>query len=369
MVRKKVSTPLLDNILAQPFALEAVADHHFGPGLDSLVQSADLLRSSKRIVLTGMGASLFAAVPLRYMLAGRGINVSVVETAELLYFLEPALDRDTTIVLVSRSGESIEVLKLLNLLNHRSCRTVGVVNVPRSTLAELATGHILINSPADQLVAIQTYTATLVTLALLGAACLDELALAKSELTATIALLSSWIPEFLAASQTWRQFVALTSPLYILGRGPALASVDEGVLLMHEVSKSPAIGMSIPQFRHGPVEVADERFRAIMIGTQTITRDMDRQLAAELGQMGGRVRWLGPLASGSPCEPFCAWPQDPPARFVTVFETVPLQLLAYRTAEARGVVPGKFRWALTVTRTESGFPGLSNEHHGESITR
>jgi glucosamine--fructose-6-phosphate aminotransferase (isomerizing) len=290
------------------------------------------------------------------MLASRGIDVSVIETAELLYFLTPALDAETAVVLVSRSGETIEVLKLLDLLNQRRCPTIGVVNVPHSTLAERATLHIVMNSPADQLVAVQTYTATLVTLALLGAACLDELAVAKSEWTATVACLSSWIPDCVAAGETWQQFVALDSPLYILGRGPALASVKEGVLLMHEVSKSPAIGMSIPQFRHGPVEVADERFRAIVIGTQPITADIDRQLAAELGQMGGRIRWLGPPASH--CQPLCAWPEYCPARFLSIFETVPLQLLAYRTAEARGIVPGSFRWAPAITNSESGFPGL-----------
>jgi glucosamine--fructose-6-phosphate aminotransferase (isomerizing) len=304
-----------------------------------------------------MGASLFAAVPLRYMLAGRGIDVSVVETAELLYFLEPALDRETAVVLVSRSGESIEVLKLLDLLNGRGCRTVGIANVPHSTLTQRTTEHILIHSPADQLVAVQTYTATTVTLALLGAACLDELDVAQLEWSAVMAEFCSYVPECVAASEEWRDFIALDSPLYILGRGPAMASVDEGVLLMQETAKLPAIGMSVPQFRHGPVEAVDGHFRAVMIGTQPSTWEIDRQLGLDLGQMGGHVRWIGPPASH--VTSLCAWPQNPPARFRSVFETIPLQMLAYRSAETHGIVPGEFRWASAVTSTESGFPGLS----------
>src|SRR5262245_61739896 len=200
------------------------------------MRSASLLRGRKRVVLTGMGASLSACIPLHYLLAKRGIDVATVETAELLYFLEAGLDPDTVVVLVSRSGESIEAVKLLDLLNRRRCPTVGVVNVAGSTLAERTTESILLNSPPDELVAVQTYTATLVTLALVGAACLDELNAAQSEWLSAITTFSPWIGECVTASQTWQQFAELTSPLYCLSRGPGLASVHEGILLMHETA-------------------------------------------------------------------------------------------------------------------------------------
>jgi glucosamine--fructose-6-phosphate aminotransferase (isomerizing) len=353
-----VGTQLFQNILAQPSSLRAVADHHFGPGRNTLVRSGNLLRSSKRIVLTGMGASLSASIPLHYMLAGRGIDVATVETAELLYFLEAGLDRDTVVVLVSRSGESIEALKLLDLLDRRQCRTVGVTNVPGSTLAVRTTESILLNSPPDELVAVQTYTATAVTLALLGAACLDELNSAHSDWLSAIAVFSSWIEECVAASTTWQQFVNLTAPVYFLSRGPGLASVQEGILLMHETAKCPASGMSIPQFRHGLVEVTDERFRAVVLCTQPVTSEMDLQLASDLVRMGGHLRLIGPSTAKTQVEQLCPWPEAVPQPFVSIFETVPLQLLAYRTAEVRGVVPGTFRWSGAITSSESGFPGL-----------
>ena len=354
-----MSTPLFENILAQPAALRVVADYQFGPGYASLLRGAELLRKSKRIVLTGMGASLFACVPMRYALAAKGIAVSVVEAAELLHFLDAALDSDTAVILVSRSGESIETVKLLDLLEQRGCPTVGIVNVPDSTLAARTTGHILLNSPADQLVAVQTYIATVVTILLLAAAYLGELDAAKSDLASVVVNLSAWIQECAGSSQTLQWFVDLTSPLYILSRGPGLASVDEGVLLMHEVAKTPATGMSVAQFRHGFVEAADERIRAVVIGTQSATAAIDRQFAVDLSKMGAAVRWIGPLDRGSSLHALGAWPETVVARFASVFEAVPLQLLAYRTAESRGLTPGLFRWASTVTGSESGFPGLS----------
>ena len=242
-----------------------------------------------------MGASLFACIPLHYMLASRGLDVSVVETAELLYFLPSALNAETAIVLVSRSGESIETLKLLNRITGLGCTTVGIVNVPGSTLASQADKAIVINSPADQLVAIQTYTGTLVTLALLGAACLGEYESAVTELGSLSAPVSQYIRLCQEASREWFHTGSYQTPIYLLGRGPALASVQAGVLLMHEVAKAAAVGMSVAQFRHGPVEAVVESFRAVVIGTQRATAEMDLQLAEDLARMGGDIRWLGPL--------------------------------------------------------------------------
>lgn len=142
-----MKTPLFENILAQPTALQVVGDYQFGPGLPALLRTAELLRNAKRIVLSGMGASLFACVPMGYALAAKGIAVSVVETAELLYFLNSGLDHATAVILVSRSGESIETVKLLDLLDHRHYTTIGVLNVPESTLAARTTEQILLNSP------------------------------------------------------------------------------------------------------------------------------------------------------------------------------------------------------------------------------
>jgi glutamine---fructose-6-phosphate transaminase (isomerizing) len=351
-----VSTPLLENILAQPSALQIVRDYQLGPGLANLRRCAGLLKTAKRIVLTGMGASLFACGPMRYALAGRGIDVSVVETAELLYFLNALPKPDTVMVLVSRSGESVETVKLLE---HVRCTTIGVTNVPHTTLADRTTEHILLNSPSDQLVAAQTYVASVVTLLFLAAAYLGELESVKADLDATIRLLPAWISDNISASQEWQPFTDLTSSLYILGRGPGLASVEEGVLLMHEVAKTPAVGMSIAQFRHGFVEAADKNIRAVILGTQPATRQLDEQFARDLQRMGAAARWIGPPSASAGVPILGSWPESVPARFTAVFEVIPLQLLAYRTAESRGFVPGLFRWASTVTGSEAGFPGLS----------
>lgn len=357
MVRKKaeIKTALLENILAQPEAIRAVARQQLGPGRDAIVRCAEMLHDSKRIVLSGMGASLFSSVPLSYELAERGVDVSAIESSELLYFLLPTVGRDTAVVLVSRSGESVEITKLLPLLKERGCRVIGVVNVQESTLARGADQALVVNSPPDQLVAIQTYTGTLAALGLVGAAYAEELASAEEEMEATAALIERMMPECLENAASWESVSEDGSRLYLLGRGAALAAANAGALLMHEVAKRPAVAMSAAQFRHGPVEVVDKHFHAIVFTSQPATVDLDLRFAEDLSRLGGDVRRLGCGSREAEIVPVCEWPEAAPKRFRSILEIVPLQLLAYEIARARGVALGKFRFAPTVTLSEIGF--------------
>lgn len=351
----EVSTPLLENILNQPKALRAVAEYQFGEGYPALQRAADLLRGKKHILLGGMGASHFACTPFYYALAARGHRVTFIETSELLHFLPLQADEDTVAVLVSRSGESVEVVQLISKLKQSGAALLGIVNVPDSTLASNADRTVLMNSPADQLVAIQTYMATLTVFALLEAAMFGELQQAKIDIENTIHLLAKFVPEYLAASKEWNGFLNGTQPLYLLGRGPSLGTIAEGVLLMHEIAKSPAVGMSAAQFRHGPVEVTDKAFRAIVMGTHPATAALDAALATDLSRMGAQIRWIGPEVAKTTLTPLAPWPAMMPERFAAVLEAVLLQLAAYRKAELLGFTPGAFRWAPAITTSEAGF--------------
>jgi glucosamine--fructose-6-phosphate aminotransferase (isomerizing) len=183
-------------------------------------------------------------------------------------------------------------------------------------------------------------------------------------------VLASFIEESLRASESWRSLLDGDGALYLLGRGPALASVYEAALLFHETAKAPAVGMSSGQFRHGPVEVVSPTFRAVIFGTPPTTRAKDRSLAEDLLQMGATVRWIGPSASlgedpRAAVEPLVAWPEFGPEFgpvfapvLAPLFEIVPMQVAAYQLALWHEITPGDFRFASEVTSAESGFPLL-----------
>lgn len=351
-----MNPPMVENILSQARSLRAVMAHQYGEGRAALEEAAGLLRSSRHIVLSGMGASLHACIPLQNYLATRGVSCSVIETSELLHFQSNVLTAETALVLVSRSGESVEAVELLKKVQ-RGPKVVALINVPGSTVARQATRAILVNSLPDQLVAIQTYTGTVVTLLLLGAAYDQQMeGSVKSDLERTIEVLTRCVPEWYRFSGSWPGFFANNVPMYLLGRGPTLASVQTGALLLQEVAKVPAVPMSAPQFRHGPVEVIHDQFRVIIFGTQRSTEDLEDTLGDKILAMGGKVRWIGPKPKSHLIDSLCEWPSENfPELFMPVADVIPLQMAAYHTARWHGITPGEFRFATPITTSERDF--------------
>jgi glutamine---fructose-6-phosphate transaminase (isomerizing) len=207
-------------------------------------------------------------------------------------------------------------------------------------------------------VAVQTYTGTLAALLVLGAAITGEIDRRASDLALVSAELARTLERCVLGSLQWREFLDTPAPLYLLGRGASLASVFEGALLFHEVAKTPAIGMSAGQFRHGPVEVAGAAFRGIVFGSQAATLDLDVALARDLARLGGHdshVGWIGPATLDPHGFALCGWRSDVSEIFAPLLEIAPVMLASYRLAEWRGIAPGEFRIATLVTRSEVAF--------------
>ncbi len=103
---------MMRDIRDQPESLKQVLDHQFGRGAHALEQAADTIRSVPTIIVTGMGASLYGAMPLAYQLNSIGRACQVVEAGELLHF-GGDLPRGALVIIVSRSGETVEAVNLL----------------------------------------------------------------------------------------------------------------------------------------------------------------------------------------------------------------------------------------------------------------
>jgi len=316
-------------------------------GRPELLRAAQVLRSSRRVVVTGIGASLSAGLPLESLLCSRGIDTCVVEAGELLHYRLPAC-ADAAVVVVSRSGESIEIAMLLAALKGRAA-LIGITNEPGSALAREADLVLTVGSLPDEMVAIQSYTGTLLTLTLLGRAALGELDAGCQEAAALLRCFSTWTVAQLDAIAAWDSFLAHDPLIHLLGRGPSYASALEGALLCAEVAKAPALAMPVASFRHGPIEVVEGRFRALVLAPRDHTRELNTGLARDVLRFGGAVRLIGPADSDG--LPWINTPPCPPL-WAPILEVVPLQVAALRLAELRGVSVGSFRYISQVTRDE-----------------
>ncbi len=323
-----------------------------GGGNESLVRAAALLRPAKRVVITGIGASMNASIPFQHRLFAAGIDASLVESGELLHYPRP-LGHDTVVVVVSRSGESVEVAKLLPRLRS-ACATIGVTNDPESSLARGADHAVDIRSLDDEMIAIQTYTGTILVLELLAAAVAGDLSAVASAAPAAVDLQRRFIREQIERLAQWDEFFESHPRVHLLARGPSSATAFEGALLFNETAKVPAIGMTVASFRHGPVELVDETFSGVIFAPDDGTRTLNLALAADLVRFGGRVRVIGPRHAEFSSLDWCETPEVP-AGLERLLEIVPMQLAAMRLAQSRGIVPGQFRYAPQVARDETTF--------------
>jgi glutamine---fructose-6-phosphate transaminase (isomerizing) len=346
---------MLDNILAQPASHRGVLTLYQGNA--TLRACAEKIRQAQgRIIFSAMGGSLFASLPAVSRLAQQGYLAQAIESAELLHYGSATLRAGDVGVVVSRSGGSIEPVLVAEKMRQMGMTVVGVTNVPGSDLERIADITLPIGSQADKLIAVQTYTGTVLGLLLLAEEVIaGESAKLNDECGAALPALSAHIDECVRESEGWQDWL-MGGPLYLLGRGPALASVNEGALLLHETAKTAAVGMSSGQFRHGPAEILSTDFRAVVFGTPPVTRSIDRSLADDLFSVGAQVRWVGPAATGgdSRAPSLVPWPEIADA-LAPLFEIVPLQAAAYRLALWRGITPGDFRFVTEVTASESGF--------------
>ncbi len=345
--------PMLDNILAQPDSHRGIVALHQKQQA-TLRACGDKIRSTQgRVIFTGMGGSLFSTTAAVTRLAEQGYAAQAMESAELLHYGAPSLRASDLGVVISRSGGSIEPVLLAEKMRQAGMTVIGITNVPGSRLEEIADITLPIGSLSDKLIAVQTYTGTVLTLLLLAEEVIAGASVQLGEACITaLPALAAHIDECLRASDDWQPL--LSGTLYLLGRGAALGSVHEGALLMHETAKTAAVGMSSGQFRHGPAEILSNEFRAIVFGAPTATSALDRALADDLFSAGAKVYWIGPGSGSGHAPSLIPWPEIP-ALLAPLFDIVPMQVAAYRLALWRGITPGDFRFVSEVTASESGF--------------
>lgn len=348
-----MTSNLVRNIRSQAQSLSAVLSHQRGEGAPALAEAASLLRKKRRIVITGMGASLFASIPLQYALCSLGFEAEAVEAGELLHYRSGSF-RDSVLVLVSRSGESVEIVKLLELLKD-SNSIIGVSNEPQSVLARDSDISLHIGSLADEMVAIQTYTGSLLTLHLLAGSVAGNCEAGADDAMRCLPAFASLIEDMMHRMSEWDDFLRAGSPVYLIARGPSGASAYEGALLFHEVAKSAAVSMPAASFRHGAVEVVDSHFRGLIFAGDGKTRELNAVLARDVVRFGGSVRVIGPACHSSDSSIQSLDLPPTPESLAPIFEIVPVQVAALRLAELRGIQLGSFRYAPQVTVDETHF--------------
>ncbi len=342
-----VEGPYLRDILDQPRALSATLPRlEISPALVALagrVWEKDL----QRVVLTGMGASLHALYPLELQLAAAGMSVVTVETSELIHYLPGLIADDALLVAVSQSGESAEIVRLLELNGGRAA-LIGITNEAQSTLARRALASLVTHAGKEFSVSCKTYVSTLLALRLLGALlCAENLAQIMGRMETLTQAFTSYLDGWKDHAAEIGVELADARQVFLLGRGPSLAAARTGALTIKESVRFYSEGMSGAAFRHGPMEMLNREIFAVVYSGSETTRSLQQKLACEIQHAGGRVGWIAEETGAGPWK-LPTVPED----LRHVVEILPVQMVTLGLAARQGMEAGRFAIATKVTTTE-----------------
>jgi glutamine---fructose-6-phosphate transaminase (isomerizing) len=338
-------TPYQNDIFAQPKVLQDTLDS-LG-NLKCPPKICDAFNHGKwsRIVLTGMGSSYFVLYPLYLRLVQASKLVWLIETSELIHHQQAFLREDTLIIAASQSGESAEIVRLLQLCANRST-VVGITNNDQGPLASQSVLKILTRAGDESSVSCKTYLTALSAQCWLG----DQMLGGESQFRQLIdapRLVEDYLSIWPSAIEELKQKLQGIRQVFLTGRGISLAAVGTGGLILKESTHVASEGMSSAAFRHGPFEmISPETYLLIFEGIEP-SRSLNQKLANDFMDAGGRADLVQ-----QGFEPTIFTIPHCPVATLPILEILPVQMITLALADMRGIQAGKFRFGNKITMNE-----------------
>jgi len=349
---KPDATHFLRDILRQPEELRRTLEQLAKEGLPGVRTGAAALRGSSELYLTGIGSSWHAALTVAPMFYRNLRPVYLLEASELVHFAE--FRPGSAMIVISRSGRSIEIVQLVEKAQKAGVRVVGVTNNPDGFLAERADVPVVVPVALDHAISVNTYTTLAAATGVLAHATVSGIPELKGLLRA-IDLAERAIPD-------WRnqigesKWIEPRRTTYFLARGGSLGSANEARLLWEEGVKAPATAMGTGSFRHGPQEMVREGMRFGIWLDASRMRSEDLAVARDLQELGASVMLIGQQVPQGAAELVFDLPPVPGDwQFLT--DSIPSQLAAERLALVSGEDPDTFRLCSFIVEDETGLLG------------
>jgi glutamine---fructose-6-phosphate transaminase (isomerizing) len=347
-------TKLLNDILKQPQELIRALRSLLEKDRSSLDRATFILDQAKSVYLTGIGASWHAAIAAGSFFHAEGRPVSMIEASELLRFSR--LAPGSAVVVVSRSGRSVEIVNLLGKARSAGAKIVAITNTPDSPLAMECDASICVDISFDHAVSVKMYTALAMAAGLLASTTVGKmdsslgLSLEESLLSAEKSF-DLWREKIEASD-----WISSSPAVYFLARGASLASCHAARLLWEEAAKSPATAMSTGGFRHGPQETVSPDLRFCLWLDQHSLRAEDLNVAQDLRRLGAAVMLIGEGLSDRPevaGEIAFSLPTSPRG-WQFLIDVMPAQLAAERLSRLRGVDCDSLQFCPYIVEKEGG---------------
>lgn len=314
---------------------------NFGKNAKSVFES---IRSVK---ILACGTSYYAALTAKYWLESIAKIPADVEIASEYRYRNVIADPDQLVITISQSGETLdtmEALKYAKSLGH--CHSLSICNVMESALPRESSLVLYTRAGAEIGVAsTKAFTTQLVALFGLAVTLAKVRGLVSGEdearyteelrqLPGSVQHALNLEPQIAAWAQ---QFAKKTSALF-LGRGIHYPIALEGALKLKEITYIHAEAYPAGELKHGPLALVDENMPVVVIAPNDSLLDKVKANMQEVGARGGELFVFADLDSNFNATEGVHVIRAPRhvGELSPVVHTIPVQLLSYHVALARG---------------------------------
>jgi len=300
---------------------------------------------TRRIILTACGTAWHAGLVGEFLFEDLARIPTEVEYASEFRYRNPIVDEGTAVVAISQSGETADTLAALQEARQKGALALGIVNVVGSTIARQTDAGVYLHAgPEIGVASTKAFTCQLVVETLMALMLGRRRFMSQASMERYLrglADIPDQIAEVLGQSETIRQitgeYVGFDNWLF-LGRGYNYPVALEGALKLKEISYIHAEGLPAAEMKHGPIALIDENMPAVFVAPRCGTYEKVMGNIEEVRARGGRVVAVateGDTEISRHAEhvfyvPDCPEPLQP------MLTVIPLQLLAYHAAVARG---------------------------------
>jgi glutamine---fructose-6-phosphate transaminase (isomerizing) len=319
-----------------------------GVDLEDIGISDEFLKDVRRIVIVACGTSYHAGLVGRYAIEWWSRRPVEMDIASEFRYRNPVLSERDLVIGISQSGETADTLAAMRLARERGAKVLAITNIQGSqatrdsdgvlfTRAGLEIGVAASKTFVAQVAAMYLFALKLAQLhetlepRVVRALC-DDLRAMPHAITTLVERVDDDVRRI---AEHWKD----AGFFLYLGRHVGLSICLEGALKLKELSYIPTDAYAAGEMKHGPIALLDERTPVVCVATDSPVLDKMLSNMAEVRARGAHVIAVATEGSGKVAEyaeevvelPRTDWLLQP------LLAVIPLQLLAYYIARARGL--------------------------------
>ena len=340
----------LKEIYEQPHAIQECLRGRVDPGgrvsIPELEAVRDRLSTIDRVYVVGCGTASYAAHVGAYLIQDWVGLPATMQVGSEMRYSPPPIDERTLVIGVSQSGETADTLAPLKMASERGAMVVVITNVVGSAITREADAVCYLQAGPEVAVAsTKAFVTQVLVLQMLSLQLAGFRGTLSENRIRTFGRALRTLPRLAAETlkvapqvKKLAQRFANVRDFIFIGRGVGFPIAMEGALKLKELSYVHAEGYAAGELKHGPIALLDPQTPLLAIATQGAIYDKVVSNVAE-----ARARSAPVIAVATQGDEHIdryahdvIYVPETPEAISPVIAVLPLQLLAYEVAVARG---------------------------------